>query len=144
MNPIVPEFVNLFCSGLLAGIEFIVFFGVRTSLQVLSAEPQIQIRQVLMAMTGITVVVLRGTAPGFLCRCAGMLAVLTWALVTFAGTVPINEALLTWRPDALPENWRAVIKRWERLDMIRTWAALTAFACLLVAVAMRLGIAIER
>jgi uncharacterized membrane protein len=158
MNPIVPEFVNLFCSGLLAGIEFIVFFGVRTSLQVLSAEPQIQIRQalimrlrvvvpavfVLMAITGITVVVLRGTAPGFLCRCAGMLAVLTWALVTFAGTVPINEALLTWRPDALPETWRAVIKRWERLDMIRTWAALTAFACLLVAVAMRLGIAIER
>jgi hypothetical protein len=48
------------------------------------------------------------------------------------------EAVLTWRPDAPPENWKAIIKPWERLDLIRTWAALTAFACFLTAVAMQL------
>jgi uncharacterized membrane protein len=56
-------------------------------------------------------------------------------LATFIGTVPINEALLTWRPDAPPENWKTIIKRWERLDMVRAWAAITAFACFLTAVA---------
>jgi hypothetical protein len=53
-------------------------------------------------------------------------------------TVPINVAVLAWRPDAPPENWKGIIKRWERLDMVRTWAALAAFACFLTAVALQL------
>jgi uncharacterized membrane protein len=151
MNHIFLEFINLFCTGLLAGIEFIVCFGVRTPLTVLDVQPQIQIRQALIkrlrvvvpavflltATSGVTVAVLEGTAPGAAFRCAGVLAVLTWTLATFIGTVPINEALLTWRPDAPPENWKAIIKRWERLDMVRAWAAITAFACFLTAVALQ-------
>jgi hypothetical protein len=84
------------------------------------------------------VAVLEGTARGFVFRCTGLLAVLIWTLATFNGTVPINAAVLTWRPDAPPENWKAVIKRWERLDTVRTWAALAAFVCFLTAVALQL------
>jgi uncharacterized membrane protein len=91
------------------------------------------------AISGVTVAVLEGTAPGFVFRCAGVLAVLTWTSATFIGTVPINEALLTWQPDAPPENWMAIIKHWERFDAVRTWAALTAFAFFLTAVALRLA-----
>jgi uncharacterized membrane protein len=152
MDRIVLEFINLFCAGIFAGIEFIVCFGVRAPLNVLDEQPQIQIRQalirrlrvlvpaafVLTAISGVAVAVLERTAPGFVFRCAGVLAVLTWTLATFNGTVPINEALLTWRPDAPPENWKAIIERWERLDMVRTGAALTAFACFLTAVALQL------
>lgn len=119
---------------------------------VLDEQPSIQIRQalimrlrvlvppvfVLTAISGVAVAVLDGTAAGVVFRCAGVLAVLTWALATFNGTVPINQAVLTWPPDAPPENWKAIIKRWERLDMVRTWAALTAFACFLTAVALQL------
>jgi hypothetical protein len=32
---------------------------------------------------------------------------------------------------------KAIIKRWERLDMVRAWAAITAFACFLTAVALQ-------
>ena len=71
---------------------------------------------VLTAISGVGVAVVEGTAPGFVFRCAGVLAVLIWTLATFIGTVPINAAVLTWRPDAPPENWKAIIKRWERLD----------------------------
>jgi uncharacterized membrane protein len=153
MSHIILEFINLFCAGLLAGIEFIVCFGVRTPLTALDIQPQIQIRQALIrrlrvlvppvflltAISGATVTVRDGTAPGFVFRCAAVLAVFTWTLATFIGTVPINEAVLTWRSDVPPENWKAVIKRWERLDMVRTWAALTAFAFFLTAVALRLA-----
>src|SRR5262249_35760861 len=125
MDPLVMEFINLFFTGLLAGIEFIVCFGVRAPLNVLDVQPQIQIRHALIkrlrvlvpavflltAMSGITVAVLGGTAPGIVFRCTGVIAVLTWTLATFLGTVPINEALLTWRPDAPPENWKAIIKK---------------------------------
>ena len=153
MDYIVLEFINLFCTGLFAGIEFIVYFGVRAPLAVPDVQPQIQIRQALIrrlrvlvpavfaltAISGVTVAVLDGSAPGFIFRWAGVLAVLIWTLATFGGTVPINEAVLTWHGDAPPENWKAVIKQWERLDAIRTCAALTAFAFYLTAVALRLA-----
>jgi uncharacterized membrane protein len=153
MLHILIEFMNLFCGGLLAGIEFIVCFGVRAPLNTLDQQPHIQVRQALIsrlrvlvpavflltAISGVTVAVLDGTAPGFMFRYAGVLAVLIWTLTTFSGTVPINEAVLTWRPDAPPENWKAIIRQWERLDAVRTWAALTAFAFFLTAVAIRLA-----
>ena len=93
----------------------------------------------LTVLSGLAVVIFEGTVRGFVFRWAGVVAVLTWTLATFRGTVPINEAVLTWRPDAPPENWKAIIKRWERLDVVRTWAALTAFACFLTAAALRLA-----
>ena len=152
MDRIVLEFVNLFCAGVFAGMEFVVWFGVRAPLNVLDEQPHIQVRQalirrlrvlvpaafVLTAISGVGVAVLEGTSPGFVFRCAGVLAVLTWSLATFSGTVPINVAVLTWRPDAPPENWKGIIKRWERLDTVRTWAALTAFARFSTAVALQL------
>jgi hypothetical protein len=68
----------------------------------------------------------------------GLLAVLVWTVTTFLGTVPINKATLPWRPDAPPKDWRAVVRRWERLDKVRFWAAVMAFAFFLAAVALRL------
>jgi hypothetical protein len=152
VDRIILVFVNLFCTGIFAGMEFVVWFGVRAPLHVLDEQPHIQVRQalirrlrvlmpatfVLTAISGVGVAVREGTAPGFVFRCAGVLAVLTWSLATFKGTIPINVAVLTWRPDAPPENWKGIIKRWERVDTVRTWAALTAFACFLTAVALQL------
>jgi uncharacterized membrane protein len=154
MAHIILEFINLFCIGILAGIEFIVCFGVRAPLNILDDQPHIQVRQalirrlralvpavfVLTAISGVIVAFLEVTAPGFVFRCAGVLAVFTWTLATFGGTVPTNEDVLTWQPDSPPENWKVLLKRWERLDLVRTWAALAAFACFLTAVASRLAV----
>jgi hypothetical protein len=49
----------------------------------------------LTAISGVTVAVLGGTAPGTAYRCAAVLAVLTWTLATFMGTVPIKKDVLT-------------------------------------------------
>ena len=141
----VLEFVNLFCAGILAGIEFVVRYGIRGSIATLDEQPQIRLRQALIrrlrvavpvvfastALSAVAVTVLAGT--GF--RYAGLLAVLGWTLVTFVGTVPINKATLTWQPAAPPANWRALVRRWERLDTARWWAAALAFALFLTAAA---------
>jgi hypothetical protein len=143
------EFVNLFCAGILAGIEFVVRFGLRGSIPVLAEQPQIQLRQALIrrlrvvvpavygltALSAIAVTILAGT--GF--RYAGLFAVLGWTLVTFVGTVPINKATLTWRLDAPPADWRALVRRWERLDTARWWAAALVFALFLTAAALAGG-----
>ncbi|MDH6115141.1 putative membrane protein [Kitasatospora sp. MAP12-15] len=155
------EFVNLFFAGLLAGMEFVVRFGVRGPLAALEERAQLQLRQALIRtlrvvvpaaylptiVSGVVVTALYGTgagagagansgiALGF--RCAAVLAMVVWTLATFGGTVPINAAVLDWQPGALPQNWRELIRRWERLDTVRTWAAVAAFACFLVAASQR-------
>ena len=89
------------------------------------------------ALSGIAVTVVDGTGSGFGLRCAGLLAVLIWTLTTFLGTVPINEAMLAWRPDAPPHDWRAIVSKWERLDIIRCWAAVMTFAYFLAAAVLK-------
>lgn len=146
-------FVHLFLAGLLAGEEFVIYYGVRVPLRVLDEQPQIQLRQALVRklrvlvpaiymptlLLGIAVTVMNDS-PGLRFQCAGVLALLIWILITLFGTVPINKGMLVWRPDAPPSHWSALIRRWERIDTFRTWAALLAFACFLTAVAIQLNV----
>jgi uncharacterized membrane protein len=147
-------FVNLFWAGLLAGEEFVIRFGVRAPVASLDERAHIQLRQALIrrlrvvvpAIFGITVLtavaatVLGGFGLGFGLRSAGGVALLTWLLVTLLGTVPINQAVLAWEPSVPPKNWRAQVSRWERLDTVRCWAALAAFALFLTAMARQLSV----
>lgn len=150
---VILEFANLFFAGLLSGAEYVVRYGVRKPLNVLDVHPQIQLRQALIRtlrlavpavyvpamLSTLAVTIMNGTSTGVAFRCAGLLAMLVWSITTFFGTVPLNQDLLTWLPEAPPENWRAIIAKWDRLDMVRFWAAIIAFASFIVAVALRLG-----
>jgi uncharacterized membrane protein len=144
-------FVNLFCAGILAGGEFVIRHGVRAPVGLLEQRPQIELRQwlirrlrvlvpaifALTVLSGLATTVVDGFGPGFGFRCAGIVALLAWILVTLGGTVPINQAVLGWEPSAPPRSWRAVVSRWERLDTARTWAAMAAFALFLTAMALQ-------
>jgi uncharacterized membrane protein len=149
---IVLEFIGLFLIGLGAGEEVTVRYGVRGPLATLDDRSHIRLRQelirtlrVLVPATflpafgiGIAVAILDGRADGFAFRWAGVTAMLVWMVATFFGTVPINAAAMAWSPDTPPGNWKALVDRWERLNTVRTWAAVCAFACFLVAAAVRL------
>jgi hypothetical protein len=142
-------FVNLLCVGILAGEEFTICYGVRAPVASLDDGPHIRLRQALInrlrvlvpvifaltALSGIAVTIVNGFGQGFAFRCAGLLALFTFIVLTLGGTVPINEAALTWNPAAPPTNWRALVKRWERLDTARCWLAVAAFALFLAAIA---------
>ena len=143
-------FVNLFCVGLLAGEEFAICYGVRTPIASLDQQPHIQLRQALIRrlrvlvpavfalsiLSGVAVTLVAGFDHGFVFRCAGLLALVTFIVITLTGTVPINEAALTWDPTAPPQNWRALVNRWEQLDIARCWAAIAAFALFLLAMSV--------
>ncbi len=140
---------NLFFAGLLAGEEFAICYGVRTPLGALDERPQIALRQalirrlrilvpVLFALTllsAIAACALHGTGAGLWARGAGLFCLLVFIAVTLAGTVPINQAALTWSAAAPPPDWRAWVARWERLDIVRAWASLAAFGLFLAAAA---------
>jgi hypothetical protein len=149
---IIIEFVNLFCAGMLAGIEFVIHYGIHAPTMALDEEPQIVLRQGLVrrlrwlvpaffvptALSGIAVTILDGAMPGFFFRLAAMLAVITWIFVRVVGTVRINSATLEWNPTAPPKNWRGLIGKAERFHIVGTWAALLAFTFFLIAVALQL------
>ena len=137
--------VNLFFGGLLAGVEVVVRFGVRGPMAALPELPHLRLRQGLIRtlrvlvpsiyvpafLTGIAVAVTSDSATAT--RWAGVAAMVVWTVTTFAGTAPLNQALAGWDPEAPPADWRAVIGRWERMDTVRTVAAVVAFVLFLVA-----------
>jgi len=150
----VLDFVNVFFAGMLAGIEFVIHYGLRGPAEILDEHSQLQFRQALVlrlrvlvpaffvpaAVLGIALTVLNSAAPGFGFRCAGVVAILTWILIRVIGTVPINSATLTWQPSAPPKNWKALVNHAERFHIVGVWAAVLAFAFFLTAVALKLAV----
>ncbi len=150
----VLDFVNVFFAGMLAGIEFVIHYGLRGPSEILDEQSQLQFRQALVlrlrvlvpaffvpaAVLGIALTVLNSAAPGFGFRCAGVVAILTWILIRVIGTVPINSATLTWQPSAPPKNWKALVNHAERFHIVGVWAAVLAFAFFLTAVALKLAV----
>jgi uncharacterized membrane protein len=132
--------------GLLAGEELVIRYGVRGPLATLDDQPHILLRQALIrtlrvVVPSIYVLALLSAAiatafdgfdAGIALRCAGIVFLVAWIAVTLGGTVPINAAALEWSAAAPPASWRTQIDRWERLDTVRTWAAVAAFALFIV------------
>jgi uncharacterized membrane protein len=144
-------FVNLFWVGILAGEEFVICYGVRAPLASLDNRAHIQLRQALIRnlrilvpivfaatlLSGLVATILKGFDPAFGFRCAGLLTLVTFITITLKGTVPINQAALTWDPTAPPSNWQRLVHRWEQLDTLRSWAAIIAFILFLTAIAFQ-------
>jgi uncharacterized membrane protein len=145
----VLDVVTVFFAGLLAGALFVIDYGVRAPLGGLEAQSQIQTRQALIlrlrvlvpaifvptVLLGAAVILLNGNSAGFGFRVAALLLVLVSFLLTLFGTARINAVALTWQPSAPPSNWRLLVSRWERLDQLRTWAAVLGFALFVTAMA---------
>ena len=146
------DFINLFFAGTLAGVEFVIHYGLRGPDEVLDEQSQLRLRQALVlrlrvlvpaffvptAVSGIAVTVLDGFDSGFWFRGMGILAILTWILTRVVGTVSINSDTLTWKPSAPPKDWKAQVNHAERFHVVGTWAAIAAFACFLTATALKL------
>jgi uncharacterized membrane protein len=143
-------FINLFGAGMLAGEEFVIRYGVRGPLASLGDQAHIQMRQGLIRtlrvlvpaiflptlLTAVAVTIAGGAGPGLALRCAAVLALLGWLAVTLGGTVPINAAAFEWDPAAPPAGWHPQVNRWERLNTVRVWLAVGAFALMLAATAL--------
>src|SRR5690242_4891490 len=146
------DLINVFFAGMLAGIEFVIHYGLRKPAEILDERSQLQFRQALVlrlrvlvpaffvpvAVLGIALTFLGSAAPGFGLRCAGMVALLIWIMIRVIGTVPINSATLTWQLSTPPTNWKAQVDHAERFHIVGVWAAILAFACFLTAVALKL------
>lgn len=131
-------------AGLLAGEEFVVRWGIAPAVRMLPDPTHLRVRialvrrlrvlvpalivpSVVLVVTDVVVV-----APG----AWGWAAVAVLAVFVAAsafGTVPLNMQVIDWDPDAPPATWRAVVARWEAIDVLRSTAAILTFVLLALA-----------
>lgn len=140
--------VQLVLVGLLAGEEFVVRWGVQPALTALPDDAHVRARialvrslkvvvPILMAPTvlaSVVVLVVAGADAGLGWRIAGTVALGVFVAASFLGTVPINIGVNDWDSAAPPPDWKRVVTRWERIDVLRSTAAVAAFVLFVVAV----------
>ncbi|MEO8527879.1 MAG: DUF1772 domain-containing protein [Pseudolysinimonas sp.] len=141
------EIVSVVLAGLLAGIEFIVRWGVQPALSALEDRPHLAARQSLIkrlrilvpaiglpaAILAIVAAIVGTSSDGSLLRWLGAGFLVVFFGIAFGGTVPINIKVDAWSLDAPPADWKDVIRRWQAIDVFRSTAALVAFVLLVVA-----------
>jgi hypothetical protein len=139
----VLEVLSVVLAGLLAGEELIVRWGVQPALRSLGDRAHIEARvalvrslriavPILMVPTVIAAAAVLITDPTAV-RWAGAALLAAFLLFSFLGTVPINMKVIDWRADNPPADWRATVRRWERIDVFRSSAAVLAFVCFAIA-----------
>lgn len=145
--------VQLVLVGLLAGEEFVVRWGVQPAMATLPDEVHLRTRIALVkslkvvvpilmvpaVLTSVAVLVLSGADDGLGWRIAAMVALVVFVLASFLGTVPINIRVNDWDPEHPPADWKRVVLRWERIDVLRSTAAGVAFVLFVVALVQLLG-----
>lgn len=145
--------VQLVLVGLLAGEEFVVRWGVQRAMATLPDEVHLRTRIALVkslkvvvpilmvpaVLASVAVLVLGGADDGLGWRIAAMVALVVFVLASFLGTVPINIRVNDWDPEHPPADWKRVVRRWERIDVLRSTAAGVAFVLFVVALVQLLG-----
>ena len=56
---------------------------------------------------------------------------------SLVGPVPINNRIVKWTPESLPEDWQAQEHRWDQYHCLRTCGLIIAFAILVLSVGAR-------
>ncbi len=58
-----------------------------------------------------------------------------WVLIivySLLGPVPINNRVISWDLEHLPQNWQQERQLWDRLNLIRVVIIALAFLCLVI------------
>ncbi|GHO46260.1 hypothetical protein [Ktedonospora formicarum] len=148
------DLVNVFFAGMLAGIEFVIHYGVRKPAEQLPDHAQLQFRKALVlklrvlvptffapaVILGTVLIFLNMATPGLMFRCVAVAALSIWVVIRVIGTVPINSATLDWQLSAPPTDWKTQVAHAERFHIAGVWAAVLAFAFFLMATAIKLAL----
>ena len=134
--------------GLLAGEELIVRWGVQPAMAALPDDAHVRTRIALVkslkvvvpilmipaVLATVAVLVVGGTGDGLAWRIAAVAALTVFVLASFLGTVPINIGVNDWDPADPPADWKRIVTRWERIDVLRSSAAVIGFVMSAIAV----------
>src|ERR1700739_3870514 len=125
--------MNVFVTGILAGVLFLSALGLRPASAVLEPAQQIILRQYLinrlrMLMTPFmllpiiasgVVLATHGISGNWTLAAAGFAFSVATVAVTVFVNVPLNWRFAAWSANNLPADWEIYVRRWDRANSIR-------------------------
>ena len=81
----------------------------------------------------------RRERPEFYLLLAASICILSVALITAFGNIPINNQIKMWNISSPPSNWQDLAQRWWQFQTVRTIAALSGLGLLIIAALTRRG-----
>ena len=143
----VAQSIDVFATGLVAGVFLMGSFAVHPAAARLDASSHFLLRQqlihrlsklmpplmLLSVAACITVfIVCRTSVSWQINTLSGVLSLATMG-ITIAVNVPLNRRFARWSPSALPCDWERSVQRWNAAHGARTATAVAAFVCAIFA-----------
>jgi hypothetical protein len=145
MNNQLIQFIALFLLMLVTGIFWGPWFSLHRSIKVFSKEEFAHIVKTMAANLAVPMRFLMPTCVffmflsvwiypeknslGFYLNLLAFGLILISLLVTVLVEVPIVNRIIQWNAAAIPSDWEMLRNRWVKFHVVRTFAALAAFAC---------------
>jgi uncharacterized membrane protein len=90
-----------------------------------------------LALMGLSIVFYPDKGSwGFYGMIASLLLIMGSLVITTAIEVPINNQVVTWTNENVPENWQQIRGRWQYYNVVRTVLALLSFALFVAVVTL--------
>jgi hypothetical protein len=149
MIPVIVRFINVILAALLAGVSFGIWMGFDPS--VLSPAAFLEQQQNMVdslqglmialvflatAVTGFSAYMQRTNKPEFFALLLAAGFFIACILITRFGNKPIDDVVLRWTMDTMPNDWTGLRDRWWTLHIARTITELIAL-CLVVWTSIR-------
>ena len=133
------RFINLILAALLAGASFGIWVGLNPtaySLATYLEQQQHLVRSLNVLMVSLVVAATlvtidsaylqRRNKSDFVMLLIAAACFTSCIFISRFGNLPIQNEMLTWRADALPDNWTTLRDQWWSFHIMRTIAELIA------------------
>src|SRR5664280_1226904 len=139
MTTTIIRFLNIIIAALLAGTSFGIWMGfnplnLSPSVYIEQQQSMIKALNVLMItlvlsatiITIISAILQRGDKQAFIPLLIASLFFIACVIISRFGNQPINNALMTWTSDTIPNNLSELREKWWTFHIFRTIAELIA------------------
>jgi uncharacterized membrane protein len=146
-------FFAVFAAAVGAGGQVLVLLGILPARRQFPADTQAAIHRttsiaidrympqavVVSLAMGVVILVLRHdfSSPATILTLVGILTTLGNMIISLRFNFPINRAVYSWAPDAIPPEYPKMQARWDRVHTIRTTCQVIALVSYLAASLMR-------
>jgi archaellum biogenesis protein FlaJ (TadC family) len=133
------RFINIIITALLAGVSFGIWIGFNPldlsfSTYVEQQQNMLQALKVLMISLVViaTIITLasaflqKNNKPSSIALLVAAVFFIACILITRFGIIPIDDTVMTWTSESLPDNWTGLRDKWWSFHIMRTIAELIA------------------
>ena len=144
------QFITLFFLLLLTGVFWGNYLSLSRSFEVFSADELIHLAKTLVQNLAVPMRIISPVCILLMCICtwfepnkrskefyfeiAAILLIVLTLTLTVGIEVPINNQIISWTPETIPDDWQITRDRWQFFNGIRTVSALLGFVFFTMAI----------